>query len=56
MKIEHVPGYDGYIQGWQRNSDLMADLATIIPMGKKVLLSSLCGGEKVIQTSIENGV
>ena len=34
MKIEHVPGYDEYAQGWQRGSNLMADLATIIPVGK----------------------
>jgi predicted RNA-binding protein len=31
----------------------MADLATIIPVEKKVLLSSLFGGEKEIKTFIE---
>lgn len=53
MKVGHVPGYDVCAHGWRRSSDLMVDPATIIPVGKKVLLSSLCGWKKVIQTSIK---
>jgi hypothetical protein len=52
-EVEHVLGYDVYAQGWQRRRDLMADLATIIPAGKNVLLISLFGKEKDIQISTE---
>jgi predicted RNA-binding protein len=48
-----VPGYGVSAQGWQRRRDLTADLATIIPVGKKVRLISLFGEEKEIKTSSE---